>query len=132
MSRRNRSLAATHLERGVEGEEIAVRTLKKSRYKILERNYRTPIGEIDIIARDRKCLVFVEVRTRSSTEFGLPQETVVAKKQKKLCGAAKWYLQKNRLDEAECRFDVVAIVVNDGERVPQAEVIKNAFRPENK
>jgi putative endonuclease len=127
--KRNDRLAPEHIERGVEGEELAVRVLKKKRYKIIERNFRTPAGEIDIVARDGKCLVFVEVRTRGSIEFGLPHETVVAGKQKKLCTAARWYLQKKKMDNDDCRFDVVGIVMKDSQSPPQVEVIKDAFRP---
>ena len=122
-------MAATSIERGIEGEDIAARALKKKRYKIIERNYRTPAGEIDIIACDKKCLVFVEVRTRGSVEFGLPQETVVARKRKKLCNAARWYLQKERVESNECRFDVVAVIMNQKQKIPQVEIIKDAFRP---
>ena len=114
-------------ERGAEGEDRAARALKKARYKIVERNFRTPAGEIDIVARDGNCLVFVEVKTRSSVEFGLPQEAVVLRKRKRLCNAARWYLQKNRAADAECRFDVVAIMMMDGKRDAEVEVIKDAF-----
>ena len=123
-------MTAKHIERGIEGEDIAVSALEKSRYKIVERNYRTRAGEIDIVAREGECLVFVEVRTRASIEYGWPQETVIARKQKKLCKAARWYLQKNRIEDVPCRFDVVAIVTNEALDEPQVEVIKNAFRPE--
>lgn len=122
-------MAPEHIERGIEGEKLAVRALKKNRYKIVERNFRTPAGEIDIVARDGECLVFVEVRTRGSTEFGLPQETVAARKQKKLCTAARWYLQKKKIDSDACRFDVVGIVMMGKEDAPRVEVIKDAFRP---
>ena len=123
-------MTARHIERGIEGEDLAVSALEKSRYKIVERNYRTRAGEIDIVAREGECLVFVEVRTRASIEYGWPQETVIARKQKKLCKAARWYLQKNRIEDVPCRFDVVAIVMNEALDEPQVEVIKNAFRPE--
>ena len=117
-------------ERGAEGEDRAARALKKARYKIVERNFRTPAGEIDIVARDGTCLVFVEVKTRSSIEFGLPQEAVIRRKRKRLYSAARWYLQKNRVPDAECRFDVVAVVVKDDVSNAEVEVIKDAFRPE--
>ncbi len=123
-------MTARHIERGIEGENSAVRALKESRYKIIERNFRTPAGEIDIVARDGKCLVFVEVRARGSIEFGFPQETVVEKKRKKLCTAARWYLQKNRIDPDDCRFDVVAVLMEDERDDPRVEVIKDAFRPD--
>ncbi|MBI5115517.1 YraN family protein [Candidatus Poribacteria bacterium] len=122
-------MAANNIERGAEGEDTATRALLKSRYRILERNFRTPAGEIDIVALDGKCLVFVEVRTRGSIEYGLPQETIVARKRKRLCNAARWYLQKNRANESECRFDVVAVVMDD-EEDPIIEIIKDAFRPD--
>jgi putative endonuclease len=125
-------LTAINIERGAEGEERAVRALKKSRYKIVKRNFRTPAGEIDIVARDGKCLVFVEVRTRSSVEFGLPQETILARKRKRLCNAARWYMQKNRIEDGECRFDVVAVTLVEEKSSPQVEVIKDAFRPEKR
>jgi putative endonuclease len=131
-SKKNNPTTAKHLERGAEGEDDAVRALKKARYKILERNFRTPAGEIDVVARHRKFLVFVEVRTRSSIEFGLPQETIQAKKRKRLATAALWYLQKNRLGDAECRFDVVAVVKENENAKPQIEIIKDAFRPEQR
>ena len=123
-------MAAGNIRRGMEGEERAVHALKKKRYKIIERNFRTPAGEIDIVARDGECLVFVEVRTRGSIDFGTPQETVAAKKRKKLCNAARWYLQKKRIDDTECRFDVVGIVMKDEGDDCRIEVIKDAFRPE--
>ncbi len=122
-------MAAENIERGAKGEDWATRALMKLRYKIVERNFRTPAGEIDIVAQDGKCLVFIEVRTRSSIEYGLPQETVVARKRKRLCNAARWYLQKNRANESECRFDVVAVVTDDEEE-PKIEIIRDAFRPE--
>ena len=122
-------MVSNHIERGIEGEELAVRALKKKRYKIVERNFRTPAGEIDIVAKDGKCLVFVEVRTRGSIEFGLPQETVVARKQKKLCTAARWYIQKKKVSDDGCRFDVVAVIMTDKQSEPHIEVIKDAFRP---
>ena len=122
-------MAPKHIERGIEGEKHAVRALKKRRYKIIERNFRTPAGEIDIVARDGDCLVFVEVRTRGSIEFGLPQETIRAAKRKKLCTAARWYLQKRKMGDDDCRFDVVAVLMTDDEGDPKIEVIKDAFRP---
>jgi putative endonuclease len=124
-------VAGNAIERGAAGEERAVRALKKSRYKIVERNFRTPAGEIDIVARDGNCLVFVEVRTRTSLEFGLPQESVIARKRKRLCTAARWYLQKKKkFDDVACRFDVIAIVMNDEEKSSHIEIIKDAFRPD--
>jgi putative endonuclease len=131
-SKKNEPVAPPHLKSGAEGEELAALALKKARYKIVERNFRTVAGEIDIVARDGECLVFVEVRTRKSVEYGLPQETITLRKRERLCRAARWYLQKNRLHEAPCRFDVVAVVKENEDSEPKIEIIKDAFRPENK
>ncbi|RJP22011.1 MAG: YraN family protein [Candidatus Abyssobacteria bacterium SURF_5] len=120
------------MKRGAEGEDFAVRALKKAHYKIVERNFRTPIGEIDVVARQKDCLVFVEVRTRSSIDYGLPQETVDARKRERMCKTALWYLQKNRIEDAPCRFDVVAVLRKDGKAKPEIEIIKDAFRPEQR
>ena len=123
-------MTAKHIESGIEGEKLAARVLKKKKYKIIECNFRTPAGEIDIVARDGDCLVFVEVRTRGSIEFGLPQETIRAKKKKRLFTAARWYMQKKSVGEDACRFDVVAVVMPKDGSKPQIEVIEDAFRPE--
>jgi putative endonuclease len=128
--KKNERVTAAHLKSGAQGEEYAARLLKKAHYKIIERNFRTPIGEIDIVARDGECLVFVEVRTRRSIAYGLPQETIDARKRERLHKAARWYLQKHRLDDVPCRFDVVAVVRTDENTEPDAEIIKDAFRPE--
>lgn len=94
---------------GAWGEEQAVKYLKKNGLKIVERNFRTPVGEIDIIARERNVLVFIEVKTRRSEQFGTPQEAVGARKQRQIIRTAQWYLQQHRKD-SQARFDVVAIL----------------------
>jgi putative endonuclease len=110
---------------GNAGEDLAAAALKKQGYKILERNYTTPLGEIDLIARQGKTLVIIEVKTRKSTRFGSPQEAVSAAKQAKLRRLAYYYLKDRRLTSAPVRFDVVAItLVAAG---PQIEIIPNAF-----
>lgn len=110
---------------GKEGEKIAVEFLKKSGYGIIEINYRCPIGEIDIVARDKKELVFVEVKARKSHAMGYPEQAVGVKKQKKISQLALWYLQEKKLNDARARFDVVAILMlpagND------VRLIRNAF-----
>ncbi len=98
------------LSLGAWGEEQAVDYLTRSQgMKILERNFRTPVGEIDIIARKRSWLVFVEVKTRRGTAFGLPQEAVDARKQRQIIRAAQWYLQRQQ-PKLQPRFDVIAIL----------------------
>ena len=110
---------------GDAGEDLAAAALKKQGYKILERNYVTPLGEIDIIARHQGVLVFIEVKTRRSNKFADPQDAVTPAKQARLQRLADYYLQRKRLGEVEVRFDVVGIILNDqGQRI---EIIQNAF-----
>jgi putative endonuclease len=110
---------------GDHGEDLAAAALKKQGYKILERNYRTPLGEIDLVARQGKTLVIIEVKTRKSTRFGSPQEAVSAAKQAKLRRLADYYLKDKRLTGSLVRFDVVAILLEDAG--PRIEIIPNAF-----
>jgi len=109
---------------GSKGEEIAVEFLKDRGYRIVARNYKTPIGEIDIIAEDRGTLVFIEVKTRSNNFFGYPFEAVDAKKQHKLKNLALLYLKKQKRDCA-VRFDVLSIRISDDKK--DIEHIKDAF-----
>jgi putative endonuclease len=110
---------------GNRGEDLAAAFLKKQGYKILERNYLTPLGEIDIIARHRGILVFIEVKTRTGNRFGAAPEAVHAGKQAKLRKLADYYLKQKSLGETAVRFDVVGILW-EGEK-PQIEVIQSAF-----
>ncbi len=110
---------------GDAGEDLAAAALRKQGYKILERNYTTPLGEIDLIARHRGDLVFIEVKTRKSLRYGAPQDAVSPAKQARLHKLADYYVKRQRLGEVPLRFDVVGITVSvDG---PQVEVIQNAF-----
>jgi len=95
---------------GKKSEIIASQFLKKKKYKIIETNYKNKIGEIDIIAKDKDYLVFVEVKARMSRAFGDPAEAVDLKKQQKLRDVAKLYLIKSGKTNANCRFDVVTIL----------------------
>jgi putative endonuclease len=110
---------------GNTGEDLAAAALKKQGYKILARNYLTPLGEIDLIAKQAKTLVIIEVKTRKSTRFGSPQEAVSAAKQAKLRRLADYYLKEKRLTDAPVRFDVVAITF--AQNGPRVEIIKEAF-----
>jgi putative endonuclease len=110
---------------GQEGEQLAVRHLKRLGYTIICRNYRSPLGEIDIIARHRGVLIFVEVKSRSTETFGSPKLAVTRAKQRKLSQVAWHYLQQHNLTEASARFDVVTISRMQGS--PHLEVIENAF-----
>ena len=110
---------------GEEGERIAAAYLKKNGYRIIEINFRCPIGEIDIVAKEKDDLVFVEVKTRKSIELGYPEQAVGIRKQKKMSQLALWYLQKRKIADTNARFDVVAVTL-----IPEnneVKLIKNAF-----
>ncbi len=100
---------------GQVGEDAAVAFLKSKKYKIIERNYKNKIGEIDIIAQKGEDLVFVEVKTRSSEKFGTPAEAVTYYKKQKIVNAAKWYISQNFTD-LNIRFDIIEVYgkVTDG------------------
>ena len=111
---------------GDAGEDLAAAALKKQGYKILERNYVTPLGELDLIARQGKTYVFIEVKTRKNERFGAPQEAVNPAKQNKYRRLADYYLKQKRLgDGVLVRFDVVGITMSEDEH--NIEVIQNAF-----
>ena len=114
---------------GNEGERLAARHLRRQGYKILARQYRTALGELDLIARDGACVVFVEVKTRRSTEAGLPVEAVDRNKQAQLTRLALAYLKRHRLLDSPARFDIVAIVWAAGSREPEITHYRNAFEP---
>lgn len=109
---------------GKEGEEVAAQFLLKQGYKILERNFRTSRGEIDIIARDGSTLVFIEVKARTDDLHGAPQAAVGYRKQIKLSHTALAYLSQKGI-ACPCRFDVVS-VVGTTNRV-RVDLFENAF-----
>lgn len=113
---------------GREGERLAQRHLRRHGYKILYRNFRAPHGgEVDLVCRDRSCdsLVFVEVKTRRSTDFGTPAEAVGLEKQKLIARGAIAWLRMLGNPEINYRFDIVAIVLTeDG---PDIEIVRDAF-----
>ncbi len=110
---------------GEKSENLAVWYLKQNGYKIIEQNYRNRLGEIDIIAREKKTIVFVEVKSRKSIRYGNPKLAVTPKKQRKISMVALYYLKSTQQINAKARFDVVAIISNRDE--PQIEIVKNAF-----
>jgi putative endonuclease len=111
---------------GKTGEDLACAELERRGYAILARRYRVRGGEIDIIARDGRTLVFVEVKAREGREYGGAAEAVTALKQRRIAILASQYLARHRLHDSACRFDVVAIQF-DGPR-PAIEVYQNAFQ----
>jgi putative endonuclease len=94
---------------GAEGERAAEKLLRRQRYKILERNYRCPGGEVDLVALDGTTVVFIEVKTRSSNALGNPFEAVDQRKQRSLVLAARFFVARHRLEGRQVRFDVVGV-----------------------
>ena len=107
------------------GETLAVNYLKKLDYKILERNYRIRGGEIDIVARDGEYLVFVEVKSRWSHEYGLPAESITPWKIRALLKTAQFYLLKIKWGDKPYRLDLVSIDFADDPSKPKIELIRN-------
>lgn len=107
------------------GESLAVNYLKQKGYKIITINWKNKVGEIDIIACDKKTIVFVEVKMRSSLSKGYPREAVGYHKQNKIRKLAESYLKENSIYERDCRFDVVEIIGDEKEYT--IEHIENAF-----
>jgi putative endonuclease len=99
---------------GKSGEDLAVEELERRGYAILARRYRTRHGEIDVVARDGQTIVFVEVKARSSREYGAAAEAVTPWKQRRLVSMATDYLTRHRCAGQACRFDVVAVDTVDG------------------
>lgn len=99
------------------GEKLACDFLRKNGYRVLGQNYRTRGGEIDIVAKEGETLVFVEVKTRVSREFGYPEEAIDARKQHKLAMTAEYYLAAHRLYDADYRIDAVGIEMEQGGRL---------------
>ena len=112
---------------GIRGEDEAARFLTRSGYAILDRNVRTRAGEIDLVAKEGKTLVFVEVKTRRELEGDPPQAGVHTRKQNRLAKLAHGYLKLKRIRQTPCRFDVVAVIVNDEGGVKAIRHIPNAF-----
>jgi putative endonuclease len=113
-------------EVGARGEKLAAEFLKKRGYKILKRNFRCREGEIDIIAQQGGCLVFVEVRTKKGSGFGTPEESVTLSKREKLISLANAYLQACDNPPASWRIDVVAVELTPDNKVSRLEHIENA------
>jgi putative endonuclease len=109
---------------GARGERAAARHLKRQGMRILVRGYRTPLGEIDLIARDGDTLVFVEVKARRQ---GVPAEAVTPEKERRLTLAALHFLRRYNALDVRSRFDIVAIVWPDDRRSPRIEHFAGAF-----
>ena len=112
---------------GAEGERAAKAFLQARGYRILRENYSTPLGEIDLIAREGDAVVFVEVKARTSGEFGPPQSSVTLTKQRQIIKTAGLFLEREGLAEAACRFDVVAVRFGRKGGHPDILLIRDAF-----
>ena len=114
------------LKLGARGEALAWNFLRKQGYSILEKNYRTRFGEVDVIAQKGDVLVFLEVKTRRDHQFGFPAESVNWKKRQKLTRVAEAYLQAKRLENQATRFDILSITW-DGRTEPHFSLLEDAF-----
>ncbi len=111
---------------GHTGERLAERHLRGLGYKVLARNYRCPVGEIDLIVLDERTIAFVEVKTRRGDEQADPEDTVTHAKQRQLSRVARYWLSQRQAVDRTCRFDVVAVVLpENGE--PVVRHTPNAF-----
>ena len=111
---------------GILGEKLARDFLKKKGYRILETNYRCPEGEIDIVAKQKDCLVFIEVRTKTSLAFGSPEESITAAKMNKLRATAAHFQQTHDNLPPSWRIDMVAVELNKQNKPSRIELIENA------
>ncbi len=107
------------------GEQLALDYLKKQGYKLIETNYRCRSGEIDIVARQKRCLVFVEVRTKSTWDYGSPEESLTTIKQKHMKKCAYCYLQNLKKQPVDWRIDLVAIELDDFDKPVRIEILEN-------
>ncbi len=102
---------------GTKAEDMAASYLRDNGYEIILRNYKCKLGEIDMIARDGECLVFVEVRSRSSQKFGTPEQSMSGAKKKRLQKLAQYYMWRELRKEVFCRFDLVGIEFDGHEKL---------------
>jgi len=115
-------------ETGKWGEREAERYLvSRQRFSIVEKNWRCPLVEIDIVARQKDVLVFVEVKTRSPEPYLSPKFTLTLNKRRRLGRLAKLYLKQNHITGQRCRFDVVALIRGSDGKVENLEYIRSAF-----
>ena len=115
---------------GILGEKLAGNFLKKRSYRIIETNYRCPQGEIDIVAKQKDTLAFIEVRTKTSLEFGSPEESITPAKKERMKAAALHYQQTHSNLPQLWRIDVVAVELNQKGELSRIELITNAVGDE--
>ena len=115
---------------GTQGELIAQNYLKNHGYHILENNFRSRFGEIDIIARQNDTLVFIEVRTKKSKSFGIPEESITTTKARHLIHTAYYYRQNHKKLPEKWRIDFLAIELDDNDKLLRINLIENAIEEE--
>jgi putative endonuclease len=113
------------LDLGKWGEDLALKKVKKLGYKCIARNYRCPVGEVDLIAKDGDTLVFIEIKTRRGRSLGYAKEAVNQRKRRQLSKVALAFMKTNGCSETRARFDVVVINLDGGSQ--EIEVVRNAF-----
>lgn len=112
---------------GQAAEEAAADYLEQVGYRILVRNHRSRLGELDVVALDGSCIVFVEVRAKRSARFGTAEESVSPAKQRRLVRLAGEFLGRMGLSGRECRFDVVAVEMDENARPVAIRLVRDAF-----
>lgn len=115
-------------EVGSYGESIAENHLRKLGYRILDKNFRCALGEIDIIAKEMNYIVFIEVKSRYGTIYGSPREAVNYNKIRKIYKTAETYILKKKLNNFNFRFDVIEIILNHEDNVYSIRHIEDAFQ----
>ena len=110
---------------GEMGERLALKKIKRLGYKFIAKNYRCPLGEIDLIARDGDCLVFIEIKTRRGRSIGYAKEAINKRKMRQISKVALAYMKANNCCDVKARFDVIAINIKDDRE--EIEIIPNAF-----
>ena len=113
-----------NIQKGFLGEDIAIKYLISNGYNILERNYRTSIGEIDIIAIKSNILVFIEVKARTSIDYGYPYEAVNFRKQDKIIKTSFIYTKQKNLFDYQVRYDIIEVFLSEKSKINH---IENAF-----
>jgi putative endonuclease len=117
----------TKKQLGAIGEKESLKFLENKGYKLLEKNFRCSLGELDLIMMNGEEMVFVEVRSRTGSAFGEPCETVNRTKQNKLYRLAEYYLNHKDLHDISCRFDVLSVILTFDGKLKEIEHIENAF-----
>lgn len=129
----NRTIKTFNKVKGSVGEKLACGFLQNKNYKILEKNYKNFLGEIDVICLDNKnkqnpIYIFVEVKFRNSSKFGMPREAITKTKQATIKKVATYYLKvKNLYEKVSVRFDCIEILAGTREETPEINYIENAF-----